>query len=291
MWAVRASRSYLTPVVTKKIGMKIPKPAASSLRRKSGWVMARSRSTSEMIAPAMNAPRMTSSPSSVASATSPMSRTKAARMRICAVVSCRRRRTSPRRRECSTPAIEQRDEHGDHEQPAEQDDLRRGGARLAREEEREQDHGGEVGDRARGDDELAEGRADLVGVLEHRHEHAQRGGRQHDGHEQRLGGQAARLQRQPHDDREYERDGEAQQRKPQDAPAQTHRSRSPGRRGRAGRPARRSRRPARGRPRGPTRAPRAPRRSRARSRSPPTGRARTARSRARAGRRSRSRRR
>ena len=220
MWAVRASRSYLTPVVTKKIGMKIPKPAASSLRRKSGWVMARSRSTSEMIAPAMKAPRMTSSPSSVASATSPMSRTKAARMRICAVVSCRRRRTSPRRRECSTPAIEQRDEHGDHEQPAEQDDLRRGGARLAREEEREQDHGGEVGDRARGDDELPEGRADLVRVLEHRHEHAQRGGRQHDGHEQRLGGQAARLQRQPHDDREDERDGEAQQREPQDAPAQ-----------------------------------------------------------------------
>ena len=114
----------------------------------------------------------------------------------------------------------QRDEHGDHEQPAEQDDLRRGGARLAREEEREQDHGGEVGDRARGDDELAEGRADLVGVLEHRHEHAQRGGRQHDGHEQRLGGQAARLQRHAHDDREHERDGEAEQREPQDAPAQ-----------------------------------------------------------------------
>ena len=280
MWAVRASRSYLTPVVTKKIGMKIPKPAASSLRRKSGWVIARSRSTSEMIAPAMKAPRMTSSPSSVASATSPMSRTKAR-----ADADLRGGVLQAAQDVAQAPGVldardQQRDEHGDHEQPAEQDDLRRGGARLAREEEREQDHGGEVGDRARGDDELPEGRPDLVGVLEHGHEHAQRGGRQHDGHEQRLGGQAARLQRQPDDDRESRARRQSPAARAAGRARAGARSRSPGRRGRAGRPARRSRRPARGRPHGPTRAPRARRGSRARSRSRPRGRARTARSRA-----------
>ena len=42
--------------------MKTPKPTASSLRRNSGWVITSSRSTSETIAPAMNAPRMTSRP-------------------------------------------------------------------------------------------------------------------------------------------------------------------------------------------------------------------------------------
>ena len=55
---VSASRSKRTPLVTKKTGMKKPKPIASSLRRKSGWVMTWSRSTSETIAPAMNAPRI-----------------------------------------------------------------------------------------------------------------------------------------------------------------------------------------------------------------------------------------
>ena len=65
--------------------------------------MRSSRSTSEMIAPAMKAPRITSSPSDSASAAKPTSSTSDARTRICAVVSCRRTRSSRRRRECSAP--------------------------------------------------------------------------------------------------------------------------------------------------------------------------------------------
>ena len=53
----------------------------------------------------MNAPRMTSSPSSPASATSPISSTNAARTRIWAVVSCRRRSVVPMRIECSARRI------------------------------------------------------------------------------------------------------------------------------------------------------------------------------------------
>ena len=83
--------------------MKSPKPAASSLRRKSGCVIRWSRSTSDTIAPAMNAPRIASSPSDSATAAKPISSTNAARTRICAVVSCRRIRSARIRIECSAP--------------------------------------------------------------------------------------------------------------------------------------------------------------------------------------------
>ena len=76
---------------------------ASSLRRKSGWVITSSRSTSETIAPAMNAPRMTSRPSVSATAAKPTSRRSAPRTRIWAVVSCSRTRSARRRRERSAP--------------------------------------------------------------------------------------------------------------------------------------------------------------------------------------------
>ena len=197
MWAVSASRSYLTPVVTKKIGMKIPKPAASSLRAEVG-VGHRAVAVDERDDRAGDEGAEDDLEAQLGGQRhEPDEQDEGG-----ADADLRGRVLQALQDLAQAPGVldagdRQRDEHGDHEQPAEQDDLRRGGARLAREEEREQDHGGEVGDRARGDDELPEGRADLVGVLEHGHEHAQRGGRQHDGHEQRLGGQAARLQRQP----------------------------------------------------------------------------------------------
>ena len=89
-----APRSKRTPLVTKNTGMKTPNPTASSLRRKSGCVIARSGSASERIAPAANVPRITSSPSCWAAAANPTSSTSAPRTRICAVVSCRRSRSA-----------------------------------------------------------------------------------------------------------------------------------------------------------------------------------------------------
>jgi hypothetical protein len=102
---VSASRSKRTPLVTKNAGMKTPKPTASSLRRKSGWVITSSRSTSETIAPAMNAPRMTSRPSCSATAAKATNSRNAPRTRICAVVSCSRTRSSRMRIECSAPRV------------------------------------------------------------------------------------------------------------------------------------------------------------------------------------------
>ena len=192
-----------------------PEAGRSSLRRKSGCVIARSWSTSERIAPAMNAPRMTSSPSLTASATSPTSRTKAPRTRICAVVSCRRREDGGRAHRALGARDDQGDEHRDHEQTGQEDDLGRRRAGLAREEERQQDHGGEVGDRAAGDDELPERRAALAGVLEDGHEHPQRRGGQDDRDEQRLRGEAAGLQEEPDDDRDRQRGDEPEQREAQ----------------------------------------------------------------------------
>ena len=124
-------------------------------------------STSETIAPAMNAPRIASSPSCWAIAAKPTNSTSAARTRICAVVSCRRSRSARIRAECSAPRTTTKHDAGEREQRAEQQ-QRRAGAALAGEEDRQQDDRAEVGDRRRGDDELAERRGDLAGVLEHR---------------------------------------------------------------------------------------------------------------------------
>ena len=77
-----ASRSKFRPVVTKNTGMNTPNPIASSLRRNSGCVIAWSRSTSVRIAPAANAPRITSRPSVSASATNAIISTTAPRTRI-----------------------------------------------------------------------------------------------------------------------------------------------------------------------------------------------------------------
>jgi hypothetical protein len=156
--AVSASRSNRMPLATKKTGMKNPNPAASSLPRKSGWLIRRSRSTIETSIPAMNVPRITSSPSASATAAKPANSTNAARTRIWA------------RRVLETQ---------------------------------------QVGDRRRGDDQLAERRCDLPAVLEHRHQHPERGRAQDDRDQQRRVDEAAGAQAQPDDHGDAERQREA----------------------------------------------------------------------------------
>ena len=199
--------------------MKKPKPTASSLRRKSGWVITSSRSASETIAPAMNAPRIASSPSVSASAAKPTSSTSAARTRICAVVSCRRRRSARMRIECSAPRTTSEDGRGEQEQRAQQQ-QRRPRPALAREEDREQDDRPEVGDRRGGDDQLPEGGGDLARVLEHRDEHAERRRAEDDRDQQRRVHQPARLEPERDDEGDREREREPEQRDPQHLPAQ-----------------------------------------------------------------------
>src|SRR5215211_6612428 len=176
--AVRASRSKRTPLETKNTGMKKPNPIASSLRRKSGCVIAWSRSASETIAPATNAPRMTSSPSASATAAKPTNSSRAARADLRGrVLQAQQVRADAHR--VLRPAQDGEDHPGEREQRAEQQ-QRRPGPALAGEEQRQQDDRPEVRDRRGGDDQLPEGRGDLAGVLEHRHQHAQRRGAQDD---------------------------------------------------------------------------------------------------------------
>ena len=227
--------------------MKNPKPTASSLRRNSGWVITSSRSTSDTIAPAMNAPRITSRPSASATAAKPTNSTSAPRTRICALVSCRRRRSSRRRRERVAPRSTSR-----RRPPAptgSQQQQRRAGAALAREEDREQDDRPEVRDRRGGDDQLTERRGDLPGVLEHGHEHAERRRAQDDRHEQRRVDEPAGLSAS-----ETIRRSRTKRRTPSPVSRSTwprsFRTRSPGRRGTARTPARSAPRPRpSGRPR------------------------------------------
>jgi hypothetical protein len=79
------------------------------------------------------------------------------------------------------------------------------------EEDREQDHGAEVGDRPCGDYQLTECRGDLAGVFEHRDQDAERG-RAEDDRDQQWGlDQAGCLQDQRDQDGNRKRDGEADQ--------------------------------------------------------------------------------
>jgi hypothetical protein len=70
-------------------------------------------------------------------------------------VSCRRCQHAAQRAQCSKPD-RQGDQRDGDEHGREQDDLRRRARALAREEQRQQDDRREVGDRRRGDHELAE---------------------------------------------------------------------------------------------------------------------------------------
>ena len=99
--ASSASRSKRTPLVTKKTGMKTPKPIAASFGWKSGWVIASSRSASFSSAPAMKVPRITSRPSVSAAAAKPTSSSTAPRTRIWAVVFWSRSRSAEIRPERS----------------------------------------------------------------------------------------------------------------------------------------------------------------------------------------------
>ena len=203
-----ASRSKRTPLVTKKTGMKTPKPIASSLRRKSGWVMARSVSASERIAPAANVPRITSSPSCCAARGEADEQHEGAAhadlrgrvlqpQQVGADAHRALRARGPRRARRRRGRAASRSARSVAP-----------GAALAGEEERQQDDRGEVGDRAAGDDELAERRADPARVLEHRDEHAQRRRAERDGDEQRRLDEAAGAER----ERDGDRDGERERR-------------------------------------------------------------------------------
>ena len=107
----------------------------------------------------------------------------------------------------------------EHDQPehAEQDQRPgRAGRAPTREEQREEDDRAEVGDRGRRDHKLTEAGGDVPGVLEHRNDHAKRGGDEHDRDEQRRLNEPARPQAEAEDDRDRERDAEAERGELQD---------------------------------------------------------------------------
>ena len=114
------------------------------------------------------------------------------------------------------------DRHGrdrEHEQ-ADQDQLRVEAAGLTGEEQREQQDRGEVSDRGRGDHQLAEGRAGLARVGEHRDDDSQRGRCEDHGDQERLVGDARQVECQAGCDREREGHGEAQRGRAQEPSAQ-----------------------------------------------------------------------
>src|SRR4051794_3744419 len=194
--------------------MKKPKPTASSLRRKSGWVMTSSRSTRERIAPAMNVPRMTSSPNDSASAANPTKSTSAARTRIWAVVSWRRSRPSRMRRECSAPRTTRNTVAASAKSAASSSSVEPVPPSP------EKDDRAEVRDRGRRDDQLPERGRDLARVLEHRDEHPERGGAEDDRDEQWRRDEPGCVKAERHDERHPEGEPEAEAREPQHLAAQ-----------------------------------------------------------------------
>ena len=203
----------------------------------------------------MNAPRMTSSPSDSASAAKPTSSTSAPRTRICAVVSCRRRRSSRMRLECSAPRTASEHRRGEREQPPSSSSV----APVPPSPEKK------IESRMIAPKSAIDAAAmiswpnvvrDLAGVLEHRHEHAERRRAQDDRDEQRRVDETGRLQAERDDERDRERDREAERGQPAARARAAWRTRSRGRRGRAR---------TRGRAARPPRPPRRPRPSRART--------------------------
>ncbi len=91
---------------------------------------------------------------------------------------------------------------------------------LPREEDREQDHGAEVGDRPRRDDQLAEGGGDLAGVLQDRDQDSERGSAEDDRDQERGLDQPRRLEQGGDQDGDRKRDDERGHRHAQHLPAQ-----------------------------------------------------------------------
>jgi hypothetical protein len=92
---------------------------------------------------------------------------------------------------------------------------------LAGEEQREQNHRAEVGDRRGGDHQLTEVRACLARVLEHGHDDPERGRNENDRDEQGCVHLAARGEAERDPDSDRERDDEAACGEPELPPAQT----------------------------------------------------------------------
>jgi hypothetical protein len=108
------------------------------------------------------------------------------------------------------PDQRERERADDEQESSEQHELRGRARRLAREEEREEDHGAEVGDRRRGDHELPEAGGSRPGVLEDGHDHAERRGDEDDRDEQRCLHLPEAVEGEREDKREPEGDGEAE---------------------------------------------------------------------------------
>lgn len=77
------------------------------------------------------------------------------------------------------------DRSDERHETSEQHQLSSRTGHLTREEQRQEDHGGEVGEGSGADHELTERRGALARILEHRHDEPQGGRKQDDGDEDR----------------------------------------------------------------------------------------------------------
>ena len=210
-----ASRSKRIPLVTKKNGTKTPKPTASSLCRNSGWVVISSRSTSFSTAPAMNAPRIASSPKRSASATSTRAggrRRGRGSARSCPGAGAGRPRAASSAR---APSRHEPDGDGQRGERDQQHHLRADAARVAGEEERQQHDREHVGDRRAAIVSWPKRRLGAAGVLQHRDHDPERGRREDDRDQERRADEPGRLEREPDAERERERHRESDERDPQ----------------------------------------------------------------------------
>ena len=154
-----ASRSKRTPLVTKKTGMKTPKPTAASFCRNSG--MGHRLGRVEVVEDRAGGERAQDQlePELLGERDHPdQQHERAADPDLGAgVLQADQRRRDPPRALRLAHADRDRGDR-EHEEP-DQDQLRADPARLAREQQGQQQHRGEVGDRGGGDHQLAEARA------------------------------------------------------------------------------------------------------------------------------------
>ena len=158
------------PLVTKKNGIRSPKPTASSFDSKRSSSLPLSTVCTSR--PAANAPRMTSSPRSAASTTSANTDSTVSRTGSCPLVLHRALEEVPA--PSDRAGRERRGEHGDRHERDEQQRLGRGiGCRA--EQQRDDQHGPELSDGADRQHVAAEWRVELVGVAQQRDQRAERG--------------------------------------------------------------------------------------------------------------------
>ena len=232
----------MRPTLTKKTGMKKPNPAPSSLVRKCGWVIRASRSISDRIAPAVNAPRITSRPRFSASATKAAISRKAPRTRIWAVVSCRRTSAADSRRECSSPIRPTTATAASTTNPPSSRSLVPVPVASREKKRVSRMMVAKSAIEAAAIVSWPNALPSLAGVLQQRDDDPERGRRQDDRDDQAVLHLAGRRERAPHGERDREGEPRSRGRPGAAAARAAARSRSPDRPGTAGRPARRARR-------------------------------------------------